>query len=168
MLLLILSCFLYRNLIERRLAYGKALQYQSRQIGEKVTELELNISNSGDNEKTEAVEKQKDFKEFVLPKGIEQKSRRGGKRSKSALRNRSESKSKSKRKRNSSIVTRSQSVQRQTSQARKEEEGKTSQAREEESKQTSQEREEEEGMEPELPFYALLLYVDPGTRQCMS
>ena len=122
------------------MAYGKALQYQSRQIGEKVTELELNISNSGDNENTEAVEKQKDFKEFVLPKGIEQKSRRGGKRSKSAL-----SKSKSKRKRNSSIVTRSQSVQRQTSQAR-EKEGKTSQAREE----------EEESKEPELPFYALL------------
>merc|ERR1712192_102271 len=116
------------NLIGTRLAYGKALQYQSGQIGEKVTELELNISNSGDNEKTEAVEKQKDFKEFVLPKGIEQKRRRNGKRSKI----------KSKRKRNSSVVTRSQSVQRQTSQS--------SQAREE----------EEEGKQAELPFYALL------------
>ena len=121
-----------RNLIERRLAYGKALQYQSRQNGEKVTELELDISNSGDNEKAEVVGKQKDLKEFVLPKHIEPKSRRCGKRSRSAL-NGCESKSKSKRKRNSSIVTRSQSVQRQRSQAR-----------------------EEENKEPELPFYALL------------
>jgi len=153
------------NLIGTRLAYGKALQYQSGQIGEKVTELELNISNSGDNENTEAVEKQKDLKEFVSPKHIEPKSRGSGKRSKSALRNRSESKSKSKRKRISSIVTRSQSVQRETSQAREEEgktyqargeKNKTSQAREEESKQTSQAREEEEGKKAELPFYALL------------
>ena len=116
------------------MAYGKALQYQSQQNGEQVTELELNISNSGDNEKAEApVEKQKDLEEFVLPKHIEPKSRRCGKRSRSALMNGCESKSKSKRKRNSSIVTRSQSVQRQPSQAR-----------------------EEENKEPELPFYALL------------
>ena len=113
------------------MAYGKALQYQSRQNGEKVTELELDISNSGDNEKAEVVEKQKDLKEFVLPKHIEPKSRQCGKRSRSALSNGCESKGK--RKRNSSIVTRSQSVQRKTSQAK-----------------------EEENKEPELPFYALL------------
>ena len=126
-----------RNLVKRRLAYSKALQYQSRQIEEKVTELDLNISHSGgENEKKEALEKQKDFKQFALPKPVEQKSE-GGNRSKSALRGgtESESKRRSKRKRNSSIVTRSQSVQRQTSQA---------EAREEECK------------EPELPFYALL------------
>ena len=115
------------------MAYGKALQYQSRQNGEKVTELELDISNSGDNEKAEAVEKQKNLKEFVLPKHIEPKRRRGVKRSRSASRNRSESKSKGKRKRNTSVVTRSQSVQRKTSQSRA-----------------------EENKEPELPFYALL------------
>ena len=132
-------CFLCRNLVERRLAYDKALQYQSQQIEEKVTELDLNISHSGgENEKKEGLEKQKDFKEFALPKPVEQKIK-GGKRSKSALRcgTESESKRRSKRKRNSSIVTRSQSVQRQSSQAEAE-------AREEKSK------------EPEVPFYTLL------------
>ena len=42
-----------RNQVERRLAYGKALRYQSRQSIEMVTELELNISNCGENEKKE-------------------------------------------------------------------------------------------------------------------
>ena len=35
------------------MAYGKALRYQSRQSIEMVTELELNISNCGENEKKE-------------------------------------------------------------------------------------------------------------------
>ena len=116
--------FLCRNLVERRLAYGKALQYQSRQMKEKVIELDLNFSNSGgETEKKEALEKHK--KDFKMPKPIE-----GGKRSKSALRS---NKRKSKRKRNSSVVTRSQSVQRQTSQAGG-----------------------EESREPELPIYPFL------------
>ena len=95
---------------------------------EKVTELDLNISHSGgENEKKEDLGKQK--KDFKIPKPIDQKNE-GGKRSKSALRS---NKRRSKRKRNSSIVTRSQSVQRQTSQARG-----------------------EESKEPELPVYPFL------------
>ena len=121
--------FLCRNQVERRLAYGKALQYQSLQTEQqKVTELDLNISHSGgENEKKEALEKQKN--DFKMPKPIDQKSE-AGKSSKSAMRG---NRRKSKRKRNSSIVTRSQSVQRQTSQARG-----------------------EESREPELPIYPFL------------
>ena len=73
------SYFLCRNLVERRLAYGKALQYQSRQTEEteeKVTELDMNISHSGGENETKAT-LGKEKKDFKMPESLEQESKGG-------------------------------------------------------------------------------------------